>query len=445
MYLDRISYIDQGDSNYNSVLTINPDCLFDAMTKDKEKEQGKAKGFLHGIPVLLKDNINTDGKMPTTAGSIALKNNYTHSDAFLVKRLKEEGAIILGKTNLTEFANFLTQDMRNGYSSLGGYVLNPYNPIEDPSGSSTGSAVAVSLNLAPIAVGTETGGSIMAPSMLNGVVGIKPTIGMVSRTGIIPISNTLDTAGPIAKSVTDAALMLSALRGNDSLDSITNLKEEFIVDYTQYLNDIRPNTLRVGIVKNNYDSLSDKRKEIFNSTVEKLRENGVSIIDNLEVPQTKKLFDIMLYEFKKNINYYLSTLNNNLEINSLTDLITFNRIHKKEALKYGQSVFEKVLYTTSGKCNEEKYLEAIHEKDKVKEQLIKILNDNNLDAIYFSNYTSVGPNCGFPTMTVPIGISENNVPIGCYLLSNHYNEDRLLKVAKTIEDLTKGRTNPIDK
>jgi amidase len=444
MYLERIAYIDQGPIKYNSVLEVNPNAIYEAMVKDEERNNNEAKGFLHGIPILLKDNINTTGLMHTTAGSLALKDNYAPYDAFIVKRLKEEGAIILGKANLTEFANFMTINMRNGYSSLGKEVLCPYNLDIDPSGSSAGSAVSVSINLAPISIGTETGGSIMSPSMQNGIVGLKPTMGLVSRTGIVPISSTLDTAGPMARNVYDAALLLSAIRGNDPLDPITQLKTDEPIDYTKALEHINYKNLRIGIDLNNYNNLSQKRKDAFDQVVETLKQNGVTIIKDLNIIQTKKIYHVMLFEFKTVFNQYLSTLGVNTKYKTLKEIIDFNSANQKEALKYGQVIFEEAQYKTSGRMNEREYIEAINEKIEATKELEIIFKEHNLDAIYFASYTSLGPHCGFPTMTVPIGIDEKILPIGSYLLGNKFKEDRLLKVGKTIEDLIQGRINPIN-
>lgn len=442
-YLKRIAFIDQGVIKYNSVLEVNPDALFEAEIKDYERITNQAKGLLHGIPILLKDNINTSGKMHTTAGTVGFKDNYA-SDAFIVKRLKEEGAIILGKTNLTELANFMTQNMRNGYSSLGGEVLCPYNLDKDPSGSSSGSAVSVSINLAPISIGTETGGSIMSPSMQNGVVGIKPTMGLVSRTGIVPISSTLDTAGPMAKNVYDAALLLGAIRGNDKLDPITLGKKDEVIDYTTFLKDIKAKELRVGIDLNNLDKLSEKRQKVFYENIELLKKQGVTIIDNLDITQSTKIYHVMLFEFKQVFNSYLSSLGASTKIKTLKELIEFNREHRDVCLKYGQTVIEEAQYKTSGKLNEVEYIEALEERNELSKMLHNIFNTHNLDCIYFANYTSLGPHCGHPTMTVPVGVDESNIPIGTYLLGNKFREDRLLQVGKLIEDVTKGRVNPLN-
>lgn len=444
MYLQRIALIDQGEVKYNSVLEVNPDCLFEASLKDKERKNNKSKGLLHGIPVILKDNINTLGKMHTTAGSVALKNHFASYDAFIVKRLKEEGAIILGKANLTEFANFMAENMRNGYSSLGKEVLCPYNLKYDPSGSSAGSAVSVSINVTPLAIGTETGGSIMSPSQQNGIVGLKPTMGLVSRTGIVPISSTLDTAGPMAKTVTDCAYLLSVLRGNDELDPITLTKKDCKIDYTTTLNNIDKTKLRVGIVKNNYDKLSDKRKQAFDNVISKLNESGVTIIDDIELHETKNIYHVMLYEFKQAMNYYLSTLSNKLQIKTLKDIIKYNKKHAKEALKYGQKILEEAENNTSGKMTEKEYVEALEERREARIMLKQVFSKYQLDAIYFSSYTSLAPHTGYPSMTVPVGIDEENMPIGSYLLGNEFQEERLLQVGYTVEELMQGRINPLN-
>lgn len=445
MYLDRISEIDQGDPAYNSILEVNPDALFEARIKDKERLEGKAKGILHGIPVILKDNINTLGKMHTTAGSIALRDNFAPYDAEIVRRLKEEGAIILGKANLTEFANFMTIGMRNGYSSLGKEVLCPYNLDIDPSGSSAGSAVSVTLNLTPIAIGTETGGSIMSPSMQNGIVGLKPTMGLVSRTGIVPISSTLDTAGPMAKNVYDAALLLSAIRSNDHTDPITNEKQDAFVDYTKHLNTKSPKSLRVGLNLDNYEKLTPNRKAAFHNLVEKLKKAGVDIVEDVKVEQSTRIYHVMLYEFKRVFNHYLSTLGSHTTYTTLKEIIEFNRLHEREALKYGQAILEEAQYKTTGRCNETNYIAALTEREHLTKTLNKVFEEQKLDVIYFANYTSLGPHCGFPTMTLPIGRDENKIPIGTYLLAKKYDEITLLQVGALVETLIQGRINPITK
>ena len=300
--LQRISEIDNGEVKYNSILEVNPNALNEALVLDEERKNGHIRSSIHGIPVILKDNINTKGAMHTTAGSITLKDNFATEDAFIVKTLKEKGAIILAKANLTEFANFMSYNMRNGYSSLGKEVLCPHNIDKDPSGSSAGSAVSVSLNLAPFSIGSETGGSIMSPSMQNGVVGLKPTIGHISRDGIIPISSTLDTAGPIAKNVTDIAYALTNLKAKDPNDPVTLIKDDSYKDYTEYLDIDGLKKLRIGINRDNFDKLPQLRKDAFLNVLNILEESGAILIDNITLNQPEKIFHIMKYEFKRNIN-----------------------------------------------------------------------------------------------------------------------------------------------
>lgn len=442
--LDRISNIDQGEIKFNSILEVNPDALTEAVKCDYERKKGLNKGFLHGIPVLLKDNINTKGKMHTTAGSIALKDNFASYDAKIVERLKQEGAIILGKTNLTEFANFMAYNMRNGFSSLGREVLCPYNIDTDPSGSSAGSAVSVALNLAPLAIGTETGGSIMSPSMKNGIVGIKPTIGLVSRTGIIPISSTLDTAGPMAKNVYDAALLLSALRCNDINDPITTAKDDYTEDYTQYLFNTDVKDLKIGVCFDNIDKLSQKRQDKAYEIIKVLKENKIKVIENIKVPTPSKIVEIMIYEFKRLINKYLSECNN-IPVKTLEDIINFNIKNSEIALKYGQEMLENVQNISSGRLNEKKYFDALLERELMTKDLEHIFTKNNFDIIYFVNYTSLGPMCGFPTITIPIGLDEENIPIGMYMLANKNREDLMINAASHIEKIVGNRINPLKK
>lgn len=284
-YINQIVERDQHNTKFNSVYTINPDALKIAKTLDLEKESGLIRSKLHGFPVLLKDNINTGDKQTTTAGATILKNHYALEDSTLVKTLRSQGAVILGKTNLTELACFKTFTGINGFSSLGGQVLCPWDTSADPSGSSTGSAVAVSLRLAPVAVGTETGGSIMSPSMKNGIIGLKPTIGLVPRTGILPISHTLDTAGPMANEVEDLAVLLSAMRSNDPKDPVTLTKEDKYVDYTEFL--LTNHVKRIGLVRTCAYPIPDGKEEIFNQTSEALKNLGYELVD-VEVPELEK-------------------------------------------------------------------------------------------------------------------------------------------------------------
>lgn len=440
-YMNRIANIDQGKIKYNSVLEVNPDALNIASVLDEERKVGKIRGLMHGIPVLLKDNISTSDKMHTTAGSLALKDNFAKYDATITKKLRESGAIILGKANLTEFANFMSYNMRNGYSSLGKEVLCPFNLDIDPSGSSAGSAVSVSLNLAPVSIGSETGGSIMSPATQNGVVGIKPTLGFVSRTGIVPISSTLDTAGPLAKSVTDAAILLSVIRSNDITDPITEEKKDEFIDYTKFLNKDGLNGARIGIDKTRYDKLSKAKKKAFNNNVKEMKKAGALIFDNLDIKQTDYIFYVMKYEFKRNINNYLGSIKGNIK--TLKDVIQFNRDNDRQCLKYGQQLLEDCEYNTSGRMNEEEYYKGMKEREDTILALDKIINKHKLDLIYFASYTSLGPHCGYPTMTIPSGIDVNNIPIGTYFLAPKYKEENLIRIGYALEQIIQKRINPL--
>lgn len=442
-YQNRIKTIDKGEVKYNSILEINPDSIDIAISLDKERSEGKIRSLMHGIPVILKDNINTLDKMHTTAGSLALKDNYANYEATLVKNLRANGAIILGKANLSEFANFMSYNMRNGYSSLGKEVLCPFNLDEDPSGSSAGSAVSVTLNLTPVSIGSETGGSIMSPATKNGVVGIKPTMGLVSRNGIVPISSTLDTAGPIAKSVTDAAILLGAIRSNDPLDLVTTTKEDKNVDYTKFLDKNGLKGSKIGIDRTNYNTLSDNAKDVFDRNLKVMKEAGAVLVEDLKIKQTKHIFYVMKFEFKYLINSYLESLGENTKVKSLEEIIQFNKDNETECLKYGQKLLEDCQNGTSGKMNERKYHKALKERSTATEKLNKIFTINNLDIIYFASYTSLGPHCGFPTMTIPSGLEKNNIPLGTYFLAPKYKEENLIRIGYSLEQIIKTRVNPL--
>lgn len=440
-YMDRIATIDQGTPKYNSVYMINPDAIAIARGLDLERQQGSIRGGMHGIPVLLKDNINTGDHQTTTGGVIPLKDHFAYSDASLVKTLRERGAIILGKTNLTELACFKSFSGVNGYSSLAGYVLCPWNIEEDPSGSSTGSAVSVALGLAPVSIGTETGGSIMSPSMKNGVVGLKPTIGMVSRSGILPISGTLDTAGPMGKTVADIAVLLGAMNDVDPSDPITSTNPDRTIPFSDFLGS-NPSGMRIGIDKQGYDKLSPKRKAAFDNVVSILESSGCTVVDNLNIEQTKRIYHVMKYEFKNAINHYF---NQEGLPYTLRDLVHYNRANPKSNLKYGQKVLLDALYHSSGKMNEEDYLLALKERDEARSKLNTVFSENKLDMIYFATYTSLGPHCGFPTLSLPIGLDEDSMPIGTYFLAPYWKEGTLIQIADHIEKTLDLKLNPLKK
>lgn len=441
-YLKRIADIDQGDVKYNSVFEVNPDAIYWAKQRDFERLNGEVRSMMHGIPVLVKDNINTAGKMRTTAGANILKNHYAKDDAAIIETLHEQGAIILGKTNLTELACFKSFNTVNGFSSLSGYVLCPWNIEEDPSGSSTGSAVSVRLQLAPVSIGTETGGSIMSPSMKNGVVGLKPTIGYVSRRGIVPISSTLDTAGPMGTTVTDVAILLESIRNIDPLDPVTCTKPKTKVTYQSLLKPGGLEGKRIGIDTTRLEELSQKRQDAFHHVIDVMKQAGAEIIENLNITQTKLIYHVMKYEFKHAIESYLHSEGLPL---TLQDIIQFNEEDAKANLKYGQEVLYDVQNNTSGRMIEKEYIDALEERQQAIQSLNKVFTDHNLDMIYFANYTSLGPHCGYPTLSIPIGLDEKGMPIGTYFLAPHYKESTLLHIGYDLEQLLQVTLNPLEK
>ncbi|MDP3486392.1 MAG: amidase family protein, partial [Bacillota bacterium] len=360
-YMDRIARFSSSGPKLNAVLELNPDAVYQAEALDQERRHSGPRGALHGIPVLLKDNIDTWDKLHTSAGSIALADSYATEDAFLVSQLRAAGAIILGKANMTEWANFMTQDMPSGYSSRGGQVLSPYGPGKfDVGGSSSGSASAVAADLVTVAVGTETWGSILSPASSNSIVGIKPTVGLISRSGIIPISHSQDTAGPMAKTVEDAAVLLSAMTGWDERDPVTFTSQgKSYTDYTQFLNPHALNGARIGVARAYYKRLDADGLEILARSIAALQQAGAIIIDPIEIPSESEKMDtaVLVYEFKPALNAYLGRLAPHVPIHTLFELIEFNKRSPDRMLKYGQTLLEEA-EQTSGSLTEPEYVSA---------------------------------------------------------------------------------------
>ena len=310
-YLDRIMEIDKNGPKLNSIIVINPDAIQIAKDLDIEMAAGKTRGPLHGIPVILKDNIDTHDGMPTTAGATALRNSFPEKDSYVAKKLREAGAVIIAKSNLSEWANFRAETSSSGWSGVGGQTKNPYVLDRNPCGSSSGSGVAVSANLCTIAIGTETNGSIVCPSNNNGIVGIKPTVGLISRSGIIPISFTQDTPGPMGRTVEDVAIALGAMVGIDSSDSKTIASENnYHSDYTKFLKKDGLKGKRIGLLKKSM-GFSDKVDILIEKAIEYLKSNGAEVIE-IEFPKGENYgdasFEVMLYEFKDGLNKYLTSL-----------------------------------------------------------------------------------------------------------------------------------------
>lgn len=452
-YLFRIAKHDQDGSKVNSILEINPDAIFIAEALDHERKCTGPRGPLHGIPVLLKDNIDTKDSMHTSAGTIALENNISVKDAFLVKKLRDAGAVILGKTNMTELANGMSNTMWAGYSSRGGQVLNPYGDADlFVGGSSSGSAVAVASNLTVLAVGTETDASILSPAVQNSVVGIKPTVGLISRSGIIPFTYSQDTAGPMARSVTDAAILLGSLTGIDHSDPAT-LKSEgrSTEDYSMYLDSNGLSGARIGVfshgTKDFYES-EEYDQELFAGVIHTLRDKE-AIVKEVDIPSFHRdwNYDVMLYELKHSLDNYLYNLPPQSPVHSLAELIQFNKDHKEATLKYGQNKLElRDEYPNTLRNSE--YLFAKLEDLYFSQHHGGIdftLKKYNLDAILFPSYigSTICAKAGYPSIAVPAGYMKNGRPFGVTFASTAFSEGILIKIAYAFEQATKHRKSPI--
>ena len=439
-YLERIATVDKGEGGVNAVLEVNPDALAQADAVDALRKSGKVLSPLHGIPILLKANINTHDKQVTSAGSIALRNNFAPYDAHIVARLRQAGAVLLGKANMTEFANYMTAGMVSGYSSHGGQVVCPYNRAQNPSGSSSGSAVAVAANLCAVAVGTETSGSVVSPSRINGIVGLKPTMGLVSRTGIIPISYTLDTAGPMGRTVADVAALLSVMAGRDGADTATaNTPDQ--MDFTQYL---KPDSLqgkRIGIHKFGCEQLPPEVLEAHQGVLKAMQDKGATLMDIEAISSDGRISHLMKYEIKSALNCYLASCSPGLENRTLEQIIAFNRTNSKKALKYGHSLLVEA-QNQSGNMTEVEYLEALLARENHRNQLNSLFETQQLDGIYSFVPSNIPAFTGFPAMTVPLGIDENGVPIGSYFIGKPFEDGELLSIAYGVEQAVQGRKNP---
>jgi len=361
-YLERIQSHNQHGPCINAVIEINPDALEIADKLDRERKAGKTRGPLHGIPILIKDNIDTHDHMQTTSGSLALAGSIARRDAFLVKRLRAAGAVILGKTNLSEWANFRGKHSVSGWSSRGGLTRNPYALDRTACGSSSGSGAAVAANFCAAAVGTETDGSIICPSQTNGIVGIKPTLGLVSRNGIIPIAHSQDTAGPMARSVADAAILLEALAGMDARDPATHFAEKKAAhDFTQCLDPDGLRGARIGVARKMAGSDARVLK-IFDACIDAMKQSGAIIVDPVEVPNFKKFgkteIEVLHYEFKADLNKYLASLGLGAAVRTMEEIIRFNENNKSTVMPYfGQELM--IEAQEKGPLTEKAYREAL--------------------------------------------------------------------------------------
>ncbi|MEH7109283.1 amidase family protein [Bacillus sp. JJ1764] len=447
LYLYRIASI---DPKINSVLEVNPDALQIAAALDAERRRTGPRSSLHGVPILIKDNIDTHDKMHTSAGSLALKKSIAPRDSFVAEQLRKAGAVILGKTNMTEWANFIAIGMKNGYSSRGGQVLNPYGPDKfDVGGSSSGSGAAIAANLAVAAVGTETSGSILNPSCQNSLVGIKPTVGLISRRGVIPIAHTHDTAGPMARTVEDAVILLTALCGVDEEDPITLTNPLADRDFTTHLKKDGLAGKRIGIALDGFIQFLNKEKqEVVLRAIEVLKNSGSVVMEEIEIPSAKEdwKYDVLTYEFKADLNSYLSQLPPTVPIRSLADLIEFNLQDEEKMLKYGQSVLLES-EATSGSLREKEYIEALEFEryHATKQGIDYALEKNQLDVIVFPGEegSHISAKAGYPSIAVPIGYTSLGEPVGITFAGTAYSEPVLIEVAYAFEQLTKSRKPPI--
>ncbi|PSR21141.1 MAG: amidase [Sulfobacillus acidophilus] len=451
LYLERISRFDRLGPQLNSILEINPDAYHIAQALDQERRARGPRGPLHGIPVVIKDNLSTADKMHTSAGSLALKDLHAPFDAAVVERLRASGAVILGKTNMTEWANFMSDHMKNGYSSRGGQVLNPYGPgTVDPGGSSSGSAAAVAAGLAGFAIGTETSGSILSPASQHSLVGIKPTVGLVSRFGIIPIAVSQDTAGPMCRTVLDAALVLGALTGIDLRDPVTGVSEgRYAVDYTIGLSAQDLHGVRLGVPREAFlNDAAEWQQLLMEQALRDLSQLGATIVDPVDIPSYPQIRDytVLIYEFKAALNSYLASLGERTRMRSLSDIIAFNQAHEADCLKYGQSLLIQSDATT-GTLTEPEYLNA-RARDLMlsREQGIdRAMSEHQLDALLFfaNSGASIAAKAGYPSITVPAGYSADNEPMGLTFTARAFEEAKLIRWAYAYEVSTQHRRPPV--
>ncbi|GIN70224.1 amidase [Bacillus sp. J14TS2] len=445
MYLYRISHF---DGIIRSVLEVNPDALQIAAALDTERTQKGPRSRLHGIPILLKDNIDTSDKMHTTAGSLALDGHVAIKDSYVAAKLRKAGAILLGKTNMTEWANFMGVGMPSGYSSRGGQTLNPYGEF-DVGGSSSGSGAAIAANFAAVAIGTETSGSILNPALKNSLVGIKPTVGLVSRRGIIPIAHTQDTPGPMARTVKDAAHVLTAIAGVDENDPATLSNSKKSIDYAKLLTARSLKGYRIGIAGKPFSDRLNKHKiNMTEKAIACLCALGAEIVEDILIPSADEKwgYEVLNYEFKPDLNAYLRATSPLNEIRSLADVIAFNYRYPKAMLKYGQKLLLES-EDTSGTLLEKEYISAL-EKDQYlsREQGIDFtLKQHNLDAIFFGGDrgSEIAAKAGYPTVIVPVGYTPNGEPFGVSFTGTAFSEEILLKIAYAFEQATKSRETPM--
>jgi amidase len=463
-YLARIETIDRKGLTLGSVIEVNSDALEAAESLDKERAARGERGLLHGIPVLIKDNIDTADRMATTAGSLALVGSKPPRDAFLVARLRAAGAVILGKTNLSEWANARCSYSTSGWSGRGGLTKNPYALDRNPSGSSSGSGTAVAANLCTVAIGTETDGSILSPSAVAGLVGFKPTVGLVSRSGVIPISHSQDTAGPMTRTVRDAAILLSAIVGIDPVDPATEESRGRANDYTAGLDDDGLKGARIGVARN-FFGFHEAVDAIIAGSLEAMKEKGATLVETTELPKADAFSSaestLFQYEMKAGLNAYFARLGPKSPMRTVQDVVAFNEMHADRELRYfGQDTFIKM--AARGPLSSYEYLEALAKCRRITrtEGIDAVMDKLKLDAIVApcggpawvtdllagdrymgGDIISVAAVAGYPSVTVPAGFWFG-LPLGLGFIGRAWSEGKLFKLAHAFEKATQIRQPP---
>ena len=461
-YLARIEEIDKQGPTINSVIEVNPEALAIADAMDKERRQNQVRGPMHGIPVLIKDNIDTADQMQTTAGSLALLGSNPTRDSFVAQTLRESGAVILGKTNLSEWANIRSSHSSSGWSGRGGQTLNPYALDRNPCGSSSGSGAATAANLCTVAVGSETDGSVVCPASANGLVGIKPTLGLISRAGIVPIAHSQDTAGPMARTVRDAAILLGALAGVDPRDSATSAGAgKAAADYTKFLDPHGLRGARIGVARKYFGS-NDAQDQLMNTLIDAMKRKGAEIVDPADLPTHGKFDDteflVLLYELKADLNVYLAARPG--APGSLKEVIDFNDHNRDKEMPYfGQDIFIKA--EAKGPLTTKEYTDALEANHRLsrKEGIDKVMDQFHLDAVMaptadpawltdFANgdhavggSSNAAAVAGYPDITVPAGFVFG-MPVGISFFGRAWSEPTLLKIAYGFEQIIQARRPP---
>jgi amidase len=466
MYLARIEALDRGGPTLRSIIETNPDALELADRLDRERAAKHMRGPLHGVPLLLKDNIDTADRMGTTAGSLALVGARPARDATVAEKLRAAGAIVLGKCNLSEWANFRSTHSSSGWSARGGQALNPYSLDRSPCGSSSGSASAVSASLAAASLGTETDGSILCPAAANGVVGIKPTLGLTSRAGVVPIAHSQDTVGPMGRTVADAALLLGAIAGADSRDPVTQAPPgRQLTDYTRFLDEGALRGARIGVAREVYFGYSQKADQIAETAIDTLKGLGAVVVDPANIPTAKQMregdseLSVLLYEFKADLNAYLAALQDS-PVRTLADVIAFNQAHAEQEMPYfAQELF--VMAEAKGPLTDPEYQQALAQNRRLarEEGIDAVMDAHQLDALVMptgapawkidliaGDHHSGGSSqpsalAGYPAITVPAG-DVFGLPIGLTFMGRAFSEPKLIALAYAFEQATKARRTP---